>query len=49
MQRNDINDLYKNREYYRFACISISVGSKDRVDSLINLFENTALKYYHIN
>ena len=49
MQRNDINDLYKNREYYRFACIAISVGSKDRVDSLIHLFENTALKYYHIN
>lgn len=44
MKRNDINDLDKNKEYYGFAHIAISVGSKERVDSLTNLFEKDGIK-----
>ncbi|TXJ39686.1 VOC family protein [Brachyspira pilosicoli] len=44
MKRNDINDLDKNKEYYVFAHIAISVGSKDKVDSLTNLFEKDGIK-----
>ena len=40
MNIKDINELNKENNFYGFAHIAISVGSKDKVDSLTKILEN---------
>ena len=40
MNIKDINELNKENNFYGFAHIAISVGSKDKVDSLTKTLEN---------
>ena len=40
MNINDIEELNKENNFYGFAHIAISVGSKDKVDSLTKILEN---------
>ena len=40
MNIKDINELNKENNFYGFAHIAISLGSKDKVDSLTKILEN---------
>ena len=40
MNINDVEELNKENNFYGFAHIAISVGSKDKVDSLTKILEN---------